>query len=318
MRLAIEHIRRMRGGAQAHLMRSDDGAYYVIKFKNNPQHLRTLANEMFATRLAARMGICMPQVDVVEVRPSLIEYTPNLAIEMPVGRRPCSAGKQFGSRFPGNPSSLTIYDFLPDEHFHRVRNLKDFLGIYVFDKWTCNTDKRQAMFVPQSTTNPDGTFDKLYQAVMIDQGYCFNGGNWNFPDAPLYSVYFDRRVYQGVTGIEAFDPWLDRLESCFTLNALCEEAKHVPTEWYGGDQGAWKFLIERLYVRRTRVRELIWSAKKAVDDIFPNWRKRVHTLTATKRKLGATGVAGALNSGDAGLFSSHSSASICARLPRRV
>jgi hypothetical protein len=55
MKLAVEHIRRMNGGAQAQLMRCDDGTYYVVKFKNNPQHLRTLANEMLATRLAARM-----------------------------------------------------------------------------------------------------------------------------------------------------------------------------------------------------------------------------------------------------------------------
>jgi hypothetical protein len=48
MVLAVEHIRRMRGGAQSHLMRCDDGGYYVVKFQNNPQHLRILANEMLA------------------------------------------------------------------------------------------------------------------------------------------------------------------------------------------------------------------------------------------------------------------------------
>ena len=62
----------MRGGAQSHLMRCDDGGYYVVKFQNNPQHLRILANEMLATRLAARLGLCVPQVEVVEVRPELI------------------------------------------------------------------------------------------------------------------------------------------------------------------------------------------------------------------------------------------------------
>jgi hypothetical protein len=24
-----------------------------------------------------------------------------------------------------------------------------------------------------------------YHTVMIDQGFCFNAGEWNFPDAPL-------------------------------------------------------------------------------------------------------------------------------------
>ena len=56
MPLAVEQIRRMRGGAQAHLMRCADEEYYVVKFQNNPQGVRILANELLATRLAARIG----------------------------------------------------------------------------------------------------------------------------------------------------------------------------------------------------------------------------------------------------------------------
>jgi hypothetical protein len=273
MRLAVEHVRRMNGGTQAHLVRCDDDTYYVIKFQNNPQHLRTLANEMFATRLAARMGICVPQVDVVEVRSSLIEYTPELVMEMPTGRLPCATGNQFGSKFPGNPTTLTIYGRVPDEHIDRVHNIDDFLGIFVLDKWMCQTDKRQAIFMRQSNSGANGTSDETYQAMMIDQGFCFNGGDWNFPDAPLHSLYANRRVYQSVVGIETFGPWLDRLENEFTLNVLYEEAQHVPTEWYGEDREAWERLIERLWMRRTRVPELIWSARNAVPGAFPNWNR---------------------------------------------
>src|ERR1019366_4957645 len=39
---AVQHVRRMRGGAQSHLMRCADGFYYVVKFQNNPQHTRVL------------------------------------------------------------------------------------------------------------------------------------------------------------------------------------------------------------------------------------------------------------------------------------
>lgn len=271
MRLAVEHTRRLNGGAQAHLMRCDDDAYYVVKFRNNPQHLRTLANEMFATRLAARMGIYVPQVDIVEVRSSLIENTAALVMEMAVGRLPCATGKQFGSKFPGNPSTLTIHNIIPDLQINRVHNIDDFLGIFVFDKWTCQTDKRQAIFIRQSKPDAKCASDETYQAMMIDQGFCFNGGDWNFPDAPLYSLYANRRVYRSVVGIETFDRWIDRLENEFTLSALYEEAQYIPSEWYGEDYEAWNRLIEHLYVRRTRVRELIWSARNAVRDAFPNW-----------------------------------------------
>jgi hypothetical protein len=64
---AVQHVRRMRGGAQGHLMRCSDGNFYVVKFRNNPQHLRVLTNEMLGTRLAERAGLPVPRTEVVEV-----------------------------------------------------------------------------------------------------------------------------------------------------------------------------------------------------------------------------------------------------------
>ena len=61
---AVQHVRRMRGGAQGHLMRCADGNFYVVKFRNNPQHLRVLANELLGTRLAE--GGNSGATDVVE------------------------------------------------------------------------------------------------------------------------------------------------------------------------------------------------------------------------------------------------------------
>jgi hypothetical protein len=226
MRLAVEHVRRMRGGAQAHLMRCDDGGYYIVKFQNNPQHLRILANEMLATRLAARLGLCVPQVEVVEVRPELIAYTSDLVVQLGIGRTPCSAGKQFGSQFPGHPARMTVHDFLPDEQLGGVQNLPDFLGIFVFDKWTCNTNGRQAIFFREQENRASQfpgsevgqvplakaslaapSYGGAYVAMMIDHGFCFNAGEWDFPDAPLRGLYARHRVYQGVTGMESFEPW---------------------------------------------------------------------------------------------------------------
>lgn len=282
MLLAVEHVRRMNGGAQAHLMRCDDDSYYVVKFRNNPQHLRVLANEMFASRLAALLGICVPQVGVVEVRSSLIEHTPALAIELPSGRVPCATGKQFGSRFPGNPTTSTICGLMSDVPVNRVTNISDFLGIFVFDKWVCQTDRRQAIFVRLSRPGANGASDDAYQAMMIDQGFCFDGGSWNFPDAPLHGLYVNREVYLSVEGIESFDSWLDRLETEISLDKLYREALQVPPEWYGEEHESWERLIERLYVRRTRVRELIWSARNAVPSAFPNWKKYICPMSITR------------------------------------
>jgi len=140
MVLAVEHIRRMRGGAQSHLMRCDDGAYYIVKFQNNLQHVRVLANGMLGTKLAGSLGLRVPQTEVVEVRRELIELTAELVIQLGTGRTSCRAGKQFGSRYPRDPAQTPVHDFLPDELLNRVENLADFAGMLVFDKWTCNTN----------------------------------------------------------------------------------------------------------------------------------------------------------------------------------
>ncbi len=56
MLLATEQIRRMRGGAQSHLMRCSDGHYYVVKFQNNPQHRRILVNELPRNQVSGSAG----------------------------------------------------------------------------------------------------------------------------------------------------------------------------------------------------------------------------------------------------------------------
>ena len=78
---AVQHVKRMRGGAQGHLMRCSDGQFYVVKFRNNPQHLRVLTNEMLATRLAERAGLPVPGTEVVEVNSWLVEHTADLSIQ---------------------------------------------------------------------------------------------------------------------------------------------------------------------------------------------------------------------------------------------
>jgi hypothetical protein len=108
---ALEQIRRMRGGAQFHLMRCSDGNYYVVKFQNNPQHRRVLVNELLGTRLARRIGLSTAPVSVLEVSEELIRLTPELCIETPRSRIPCAPGLQFGSRFPMDPRRVALHDF---------------------------------------------------------------------------------------------------------------------------------------------------------------------------------------------------------------
>src|SRR5260370_37127209 len=76
----------MRGGAESHLMRCSDGSYYVVKFQNNSQGLRILANQLPGTRLAARLGLRVPKPEIIDVREELIANTEDLVIQPRRGR----------------------------------------------------------------------------------------------------------------------------------------------------------------------------------------------------------------------------------------
>src|SRR5690349_18717496 len=91
---AIQHIHKMRGATQAHLMRGSDGNLYVVKFQSNPVHPRVLANEFLATRLGLWFGLPMSHVGVIEVSSWLIAHSPALLMELAESRIPCSSGLQ--------------------------------------------------------------------------------------------------------------------------------------------------------------------------------------------------------------------------------
>ena len=270
--LATQQIRRMRGGAQSHLMLASDGKLYVVKFQNNPQHTRVLANELLATRLGAAIGLSVPCCEVVEVTDWLIRNTPELKLEFNGEKRPCQAGLQFGSQLAGGLMPGQAVDYLPEPQLLETRNLAEFAGILLLDKWTCNANGRQAVF--HKTRR-----ERRYRAIFIDQGYCFNAGEWKFADSPLRGVFQQNSVYRGVTGWESFEPWLTRIEK-LDPEAAWEIAGQVPPQWYGGDLSVIELLTEQLLARRTSLRELIVQFRESSRQPFPNWGKDAEDFPA--------------------------------------
>ena len=265
----------MRGGAQSQLMLGADGKLWVVKFQNNPQHLRVLANELIATRLAQAAGLTVPASDVIDVTGWLIDNTSGMHIEMPHGRtEKCRPGLQFGSQFVGGLMPGQVVDYLPEQQLDEVRNLQEFAGMLALDKWTGNCNGRQAVFDRRPR-------ERRYRANFIDQGFCFNAGEWTFPDSPLRGVYARNRVYLGVTGWSSFEPWLSRMEN-MDPQTLWSVAEVVPPEWYGGDSAAIERLMEQMMLRRQRLRELILSFRDSDREPFPIWEKKVKVVVPTQ------------------------------------
>ncbi len=261
--LAVQQIRRMRGGAQGQLMLGADGHVYVVKFQNNPQHTRVLANELMASRLAQAVGLTVPETDLVEVSSWLIENTPELEMDLGSTHERCQAGLQFGSRFAGGTMPGQVVDFLTEDELVELRNLREFAGILALDKWTGNANGRQAVFTRRQR-------ERRYKAVFIDFGYCFQAGEWRFEDAPLRGVYYRNDVYSEVRGWESFEPWLTRLET-MPAETIWEVANTVPPEWYGGDQSEMEALVEKLVRRQNRIRELVEAFGNSDRKPFPKW-----------------------------------------------
>jgi len=270
---AVQHVRRMRGGAQSHLMRCADGHHYVVKFSNNPQHPRVLVNDWLGTRLAEMIGLPVPVPAIVDVHPWLVEHTPDLRVELCGQRTMFTAWLSFGSRYVVSPLEGQVYDYLPEEMLGRVRNISSFAGVLALDKWTCNADGRQVAFWRRPR-------ERKFNASFIDQGYFFNAGEWSFPDAPLRGVFGRNDVYAGITGWDSFEPWLSKIED-FPESSLWPLVDQIPPEWYGSAVDELERLLTNLLKRRPRVRELILSFKDSSRNPFPNWREVSSVAAAT-------------------------------------
>lgn len=220
---AVQHVRKLRGGSQSHLVRASDGHLYAVKFRNNPQGPCVLFDELLATRLARLVGLPVPDAEIIHVDPWLVENTPELKIELPGRSVPCEPGRHFASRYVFQERYGAVFDYLPSRYLMEVRNVSVFAGALAFDLWTCNRDLRQAVFWRRPR-------QQGYRVTLIDNGHCLDccRGELSPTVAPVTPPRSG--VYDAITGWQSFEPWLSRIESlpCRMIGACAEG---IPEEW---------------------------------------------------------------------------------------
>jgi hypothetical protein len=271
---ARHFIRKMRGGAQAHLLEADDGHYYVVKFQNNPQHRRILVNEWIAGEILSHLQIAAPERRIVAVSREFLDRHPEVGFQLAGQHTAVEPGWHFGSRHPGMPQSTAIYDFIPDVLLSQVANAEQFLASLVFDRWVANADARQSIFFRAQLTDwlarPGIPPRKLgFVVLMIDHGFAFNGPHWDFPESAVAGLYHRRIVYQAVRSLKDFEPWLSRVVN-FPEQVLDRALRQMPQEWIGEDETALMNMLERLMERRKRVPDLLHSGRNLAG-LFPLW-----------------------------------------------
>jgi hypothetical protein len=272
---ARRFVRKMRGGAQAHLVEADDGGYYIVKFRNNPQHRRILINELIAAEILSHLQIASPEYRIVRTSAEFLEHNRDIYIQMGTRRLEIEAGWHFGSRHPGNPETLAIYDFIPDALLNQVANAEQFRAVLVFDRWVANADGRQSVFfraqLKDWLAGPGIPPRKLgFVVSMIDHGFAFDGPHWKLPESAITGLYARRLVYEGVKSMDAFEPWLTRVMN-FPPEVLDKALRRIPLEWLGDDQGELERMLEALLRRRKRIAELMHDCRKAPGNPFPRW-----------------------------------------------
>jgi hypothetical protein len=273
---AIRLIRKMRGGAQAQLLECDDGRFYVVKFRNNPQHRRILINEWIASVFLNYLQISAPPAAIVNLSAEFLESNPEVHIQLGARRLAVQPGWHFGSRYPGDPGKVMVYDFLPDLLLDKVVNVDEFRGVLAFDKWIGNADARQSIFFRArlrewSPSSVQHAPRAGFVAHMMDHGYVFNGPHWTFPDSPLQGLYFRPNVYQNVRSWDDFQPWLDRLVH-FPEEVVDEAQKQIPPDWLAEDGSVLEAMLGALMSRRKRVPDLISDSRRGRVNPFPNWK----------------------------------------------
>src|SRR3954452_1569018 len=272
---ALRLIRKMRGGAQAHLIEADDKKFYVVKFRNNPQHRRILVNEWLGGSFLRFLGVAVPDMQIVNLGEEFLSEYPEAAIRLGARSVPPLLGWHFGSQYPGHPERVAVFDFLPDALLDRIENVRDFLTVLVLDKWAANADARQSVFLRARVSQYTGELGRKsspagFVALMIDHGYLFNGPHWEYLDSPATGLYFRMSVYRSVRNLHDFQPALDRVVN-FPEEVVDEALRRIPPDWLEGDADVLESLLVRLMDRRKYVPDLVSACRHASVNPFPDW-----------------------------------------------
>jgi hypothetical protein len=242
----------MRGETRSCLIEADDGFAYVVKSPNNPQGgRRVLVNEFIGSILLTQLGVATPERAIVNIDGDC-EGVGEVGLFRP--------GLHFGSRYPGAPDTVAVYDFLPDALVQKVHNRGHFIGALVFDKWVSNIDSRQAIFFrqPAIPTVP-GPAAGSWVTQMIDNGSTFAGSEWTFRVSAVQGIYGRSVVYGPDFSIRACEPWLHALLE-LKFDVLNQAIAELPPEWISGDEQALDRLLVRLYERQLRVPAMLKQA----------------------------------------------------------
>jgi hypothetical protein len=218
-------------------------------------------NELIASVLFTHLTITSPDLAAVRIGQRFLARNPDFRFVANGNAQFPECGLHLGSKYPGDPNTHPVYDFVPDCFLPNVANLSVFRGALVADKWLSNGDGRQAVFVYATmTSSPRQRLGpKAWVAVMIDNGAVFQGDEWTFRDSAPAGIYARPEVYGKSPTLKDFEPWLDNI-AAVKMDLLEEAVEAVPAAWKKGEEAELARLMKRLYMRRAIMPNLVGDA----------------------------------------------------------
>lgn len=212
----------MPGGTCSFLVRDTFGRRWVLKPLNNPQGPLVATNELVASILLRQVGLPCPDWKTLNVG---IDFARRHRRISPTRELLDLSRPHFASRYAGDEMKVfaPLFPVVPD-HFEWINTL---VGLYVFDLWAAQQDKRQVLV---GVRNWPGT-DRL---LAIDHGHLFFGpGARQDRESTMLPWTFSQPLIQIACRKESkplIESWIWLLQKKLPT-AIQDLHRHIPFGW---------------------------------------------------------------------------------------
>lgn len=240
-----------------------DGEPYIVKFKQNPEGLRVLANEYVCAKLAKKLHLPIPNPALIQVSDEFIKDF-GTKISDHVGEQ-ITTGIHFGTKKLKKAYPLTNADMI-----YLARNVHIVPEILLFDHWIHNSDRDR--------NGGNLLFDAVkMELVILDHTHAFDlGPIWTATQLTQRmndryiifdtSGYVYKKLVPHIRGNQPFHSILDKM-SRLTRDDLWNIIDSIPDQWEVCEEDKIA-LHSYLWNRLNRIEEVLPLLKP----VLPFWK----------------------------------------------
>ena len=258
-------LEKLGGSQDAQKVADVLGQYWVIKpLERSPHGVQGTINEYVATKLAIKLGLPVPSIDIGYLDPQVIALYPMLSSYQPGLVLACQFEDGVDLELARKTHMLSyirtgLYD---------VTNQVNAVGIMVGDTWLANLDRSVGSLqsvLPPPTSNEGNLYFKqdglAWSVRAIDYGHSFLGASWGTPHIGVtwpfallgtMTVFFEMGWFtkQLRDRQSELDHWLGELARVDVQSEISSIVSTLPAAWVSAlspVSGAdWNDLIARL------------------------------------------------------------------------